>query len=261
MAKKAELSELATALAEEIRQDRRNVSQRAEAVLREVVEQDRDFTFDELQFFTAEAGYDKRKLAQERRRMARVVRLQAIAGTSDERTKLEKSLTAAQADLKKRGPEVQAQIDKLTAELRGLEKSVDSLSRRKSEVDQALLNLTECVCPATSAAAAVKRSQVKTTLGREASDLKTDIQQIETLLMERTDDTNYWLAVRLYDPELIHEGTVGSVIKRQFSPKWTAVKPSLVAELPTMKARLAELESRLAEELADCESVLQQYWR
>ncbi|MCC7336176.1 MAG: hypothetical protein IT422_13880 [Pirellulaceae bacterium] len=266
MAKTTEIQELANEVASQIKKNRRLVLQQAEQVIRAAVEEGRPLDYEEIEFLTAEAGFDRPRINTEMRRLNRVIQLQQRAGTTADRSKLVKHVEATAAEFASRGPELEAQIQQLQAERDKLEKASTTAQRRHEEVLAALDGLTKCV-PATIAAANnAKRGTLKNTVGRELSEMQIDLAQIKLLVAGPVAGSRnpefYWHSLQSFDRDLVvvtHDA--GRQIRYSYSDKWPEAKAQLESELPKREADIQALETQLATELAALESELQVYWR
>jgi len=243
--------------------DRAAVLEHADEILEEMFRDDRPANFEELDFLTSVVGWSRTQQNENYRRVARRVRLQQIAGTSQDRDDLKKFSESAQAAFEAKGPELLDQITKLQAEHAKLEKTATSSARRFEETQNALQELTQVCSPSVAAAVASRCSAIEHDLGQHVSDLRGKLHQIENILKgpEAQRHNLGWDQLRKFDESLVITTVTNGMISYSFSPAWPAAKAKMQAEIPGRQVEIERMQKLLDEALEKAREPLRQYWR
>lgn len=259
--KSSDMQELAVSVAEQVKINRRQTLEIAEQLVRTAVEEGRPLNFEDLDYLSAEVGYDRVKINEEIRRITRVVTLQNQAGTSEEREKLDQVVADAKAELADRKPDIEQQIQQLQTELAKLEKAADSSERRQFEVNQALENLTKLVGPLVAAQYNFKKVNLKSTLGKAIGELEIDLNAAKIMTKLDTNSQTALQALRLQRHDFVEQGDDRGMIHYRIRPEWAAERQQMLEQIPEMESQLAEMQERFDSELAAMEADLRVYWR
>lgn len=237
-----------------------NKVQRADEVLRQIADEERKPTYDELVFFHSELNWSPAEVNGQVRRMNNVVRLQSVAGTADDRQKLAESVAEAKEVLKTRGGELRTEIDKLTVELNKLESSHNALERRHTEVENAVKALREYVPENVRRRLNTRKRMVKETLGLEISERKTRVNLLNVLL-----DPSLCQSKSLWF-EIVQREDYSYAVRNPANPEGWEVTDSYLKAVPNLKQEreqileeIEELQSRYDSELKDIEAGLDHY--
>ena len=130
-----------------IRSDFADRSSESEQLLRELAMEGRtNLLTSERAFLAREMGWDDAEVKRQLRRVNTIMRLQAIAGSPEDR---EAGLNECQTSvdlLAKQGPKIEEKIQKLQAELSGLERDAGTSQRRVEQQAEAVAQLRQH-CP------------------------------------------------------------------------------------------------------------------
>ncbi len=223
----------------------------ADRMLRLIVAENRQPNFTESTYFRGKLNWDPPKVNHELRRMANVMRLQAIAGKKADRAALEAELQTSSEILEREGPRLEKEIAKLTRQKEQLERAASNAQRRNGEVQDALDKLRK---------PELLRSDVLETfnerlqlfgrdVGSKINSLRIEISHRE-LCLNRPDDLSeqQWLdSIRALDADCVRRDESSGVIRWQLNVEtWAVAQSRIQSEIESMRNEIAALESQQA---------------
>lgn len=262
------LDQLATAVASRIETDKVNDLEESERILRLCVEEDREPTFDEARWLWSKMRWDDREVYRQKTRMAKVYRLQAVAGTSEDRARLQAEAEQAKAVLDANAETLRQEIQDKQNTLRSLEQSVSQSAKRLEEVNVALTQLAEM--PPQFILEDAKRIK-----RHGAATFRKRMNEIEVLLSSRAQmvagpKPNYshdtWIGhIKIVDSHAVQpaknaDGRRG--LDYEVNPiRWEKIKADWEAERPALEAELEKLRQEWALVESDIERMHKYYHR
>ncbi len=155
-------------------------SEIADAILRKSVEEDRDFTYDELIELSA-MGWDDAEIRRQRRRMNQVCQYQAIAGTAAEREQLQKAADDAMSDLDTIGSKLREQMEAIKKQLDSLEQDARSKERRLEQCNDAVSRLRDLLPDHVAHQYNHQKRAIASSVKRRYLDLKQQVHRLSVL--------------------------------------------------------------------------------
>jgi hypothetical protein len=233
----------------------------ADAVLREICQSGRRPTFAELTFFQREIGWDSIAVQSQLRRVNNVLRLQAIAGTSDDREASVKEASSAAAVLEKEAPKIRERIEKEQKRLDALERDARLSKKRVTEQSEAAEALRTLAPEHIAAAVRSEVQAIKSSIGREIGDSEVRVNELECCLSpdRYQNEAAYLEVLRRSFRTAVSSGTRGSIIRYSLSAEWPAIRSEIETELSELQAKLVELRAEYSEQIAAAELPLNFY--
>lgn len=231
--------------------------EQAEKILSDVWEDDRELTYPEQMFFRTELGYNDKQLKNEKRRVNSKMQLQAIAGTTDDRTALAKEVERSAKALATKRPKLQQEIDELSKQLRSLERDAAQSEKRSNEASEAVEKLRACVPPTIQAEYDTRKRALNESIRRELFDCETEIKAIETALKLDGNNPDHLDKIRLHR----RPGKQQFVTQNQVTPAWGEYQREAAAKLPTLVEGRDELQIEYDAAKAELDVMLDYYAR
>ena len=217
----------------------------ADDLLREIVQAGRRPNFAEMTFFQRECGWDDRRVTGEMRRMTNVLRLQTIAGTTEDRAAAGAEFESANAIAGKECPKLQAKIEELQTKLAALQRD-ERLSQKLCEEQHAACEQLKALVPEHIAAAVNDEIRIlKSSLGKEISNAKVRANELECCLdPQRYPNEAAWLeTLQRSFRDAVFVGDTGGFIKRALSSAWPTIRLQLENELVELNAKLNDMRA------------------
>lgn len=234
--------------------------QSADRFLMELKLADRPPTRAEYVYFLRELGWDEVEVRTQLRRIGSVLRHKAIAGSVADREAAIVEAEKAAAAHKKHSEKLEAEIKKLTSQLRVLEDD-KRLSQQRVDQQAAAVQALRDIAPdhIKQKHNQLKR-EAKETIGKELSDKKIRLNEIECCLdRNRFPDVHaYFECVKRSYPEAIEYQELWPD-RLQFTKAWPEIKERIEAELDELRPEVEQLEAELAEKLEAAQSELDWY--
>jgi archaellum component FlaC len=207
-------------------------------------------------------GWDEAEVKRQLRRVNTIMRLQAIAGRPEDR---EAALIECQTSvdlLAKQGPKIEEKIEKLRAELSGLERDASTSQKRveaQSEAVQQLRNhcpqdIKERVQQAVQIVEAGIGQDLRTATARHR-----ELQSVLNLGNIYQSPQKHLDALKFLSRAAVLEGASGGFITRAYSPEWPAIKAGSEIEYADLSGRLPELQAEYDEAIRQAELPLSYY--
>lgn len=188
-------------------------------------------------------------LSQKAGRCKQVVRWQQVSGTCADRAADEERLAQAESALAERSEAIEAEIRRLTAELKGLQRDRDLAANDVEARTNAVARLRELVPPRV---AERHRRAVATLspLRLELSEVRTKLQnarQFANIDIERDGQDSVTLQklkliCQSNKPELLQAGVRNDELD---VPGWLKFRQRHIDEIPELESRVAELTTKL----------------
>ncbi len=215
-----------TNIAEAIAQDYAAGVEEADDLLREIKLADREATYDEYVYFRQRLGWEQNEVREQLRRMHSVLRLQAIAGTTEDRNASIAERDKSKKLLDTEGPKLQKQIEELTATLKRLESDATRSAKRVEDQQQAIEDLRKHVPQHVLKRVNTDVGLVSTTIGKELNDAKIRQNEIECCLTPRRypSENAYLQMLQHSNRAAVTETSHNRVIQRTLSPAWPTIR-------------------------------------
>ena len=255
----------------------------AERLLEAVATDGREPTKSEMLWLRSRTDWDDEAIRVNRRRVTKRVRAQAVAGTTSDREALSNRLSKAEDIVSTRGSEIELQIAALTAERDAMLAERDTLARRKSQVDDALQELTECLSPSRLEVLNDARNVLSRGIGRELSDSRSRLQLLEIILAgpeafygkTGRGESSAHATKQDYFSRMLHSVDRDSVEQNSqyvaplgyidqaygYSAAWPAAKARFEAEVSELRTRVEQLTAEFDGEIESLKEFEQEYWR
>lgn len=256
-----ERSDLAAAIAEEAEAQ----LLAADEILREIVTQERQPSFEERLFFTR-LNWTGEQINSQCRRMAQVVKFERIAGTAADREASEAEAATASQLLATEGPKIAEQIAKLQETLQQLERDKHRSLKRVAEQAAAVENLKKLAPPHVTEKANHLRRAYRETTRKELQRVELRLHQLVTTLDER----NYQYKYDWFDA--LGRCFPGHSMNRAFrnhsqaGPQnwfadWDEIQREVKREQAELQQQRAQLQAECAAAEAEIDALLNYYAR
>ena len=239
-------------------------SREAEQLLREVATEGRtELLTSERAYLARELGWDATEITKQLRRVNSILRLQSIAGRPEDREAALQECQTATDLLAKQGPKIEEKIDKLRAELAGLERDATTSAKRVEAQGQAVEQLRSH-CPV-DIAERVKtaRKIVESTIGADLRNAKSRHHELRCILnidnVYASPEKHLESLQRLLPAGVSKTVDSGKMIRLAYSPQWVTLKAECQVELDELTARLPELQAEYDAAVQQAELPLDYY--
>jgi len=234
----------------------------ADNLLREIVNADRRPTIAEQTYFRRRLSWDDKQINDQYRRMASVVRLQAIAGTPSDRQAASAEATTAAKILQTEGPKILDKITKLQQQHDALERDARLSAKRVSEQAEAVVHLRDHLPISIAKEADSLHGSIYQSLAHPVMALQQRQEWITKVLAGRFDDkrSHMSLANKLH-PGATERREEKQYITTDWSADWPRIKKELAAELEGLPAKIAEAQSALDAEMVKVDTLRDYYSR
>lgn len=262
--KRSELEVVGDAVIDKLAIRQHELEEKAEDVLSVAVKEDRDLTYEESMFLYRELSWDRHEQSRQMKRMGRVLRAQAICGTTNDRAELANRVSDCDRKLQEDGEQLRAEIEERQKALGKLEQDARLAHKRLEEVNDHLEILKQQAPPWAQKEATHRRRIINETTRAALHELETDVRHAEVLSdpSRHRNPQAYVDCVKLYDSKMIETGhTDAGVYFERLSPEWSKHVTDMQAELPEKRQRLEQLREQVEAEYAQIDSVLEVYWR
>lgn len=218
------------------------------------------FTADEVAVFDSLA-WDAPKLRREMSRIATMVRWEAEAGTSAERTAAAERLAAADTELCEQAPALEAEMAKLQRQLSALQRAKRDAAVEVDRREGAIKHLQE-LAPSEAVEERDRRILALAPLRQAYGEAVLRQQRIQTLVGLNVDGPDGWRQA-----SLCAETWGRSDLQRHANdryvdmPGWLKFVDELKPELPELEARIAEQRAKLDAAMSDADALLSVYVR
>jgi flagellar biosynthesis GTPase FlhF len=233
----------------------------ADLLLREICQSGRRPTFAELTFFQREIGWDSIAVQSQLRRMNNVLRLQAIAGTSDDREASVKESETAAAVAETELPKLAAKRQKIEVEENRIKRERD-LSAKRCEEQSGAAEQLRTLAPENIAGSVRSAVQtIKSSIGREISDAEVRANELRCCLTPSLYKTEaaYLEVLQRSFGDAVTMVTINRVIRRKLSAAWPGIRAEIETELTELHPKLVELRAQYAEQISAAEQPLSYY--
>jgi hypothetical protein len=237
----------ADTLSNYVRSDFADRAREAEQLVIEVVMEGRtEFLTSERAFLAREMGWDEKQARKELVRVRNILRLQAIAGRPEDR---EAALTECQTSvdlLAKQGPKIEEKIEKLRAELSGLERAASTAQKRVEAQSEAVQQL-RTLCPQdikerVQQAIRIVEAGIGQDL-RTATARHRELQGILNLGNVYESPQKHLDALKFLLRSAVLEGVSSGFVTRAYSPEWPMLRSQCESEYAAICERLPQLQT------------------
>ncbi len=257
------LQRLAGHVAQRIEAEKTDFLVEAENILRQVVEEDRALTFDERKKLWQTMRWDDGELSRQRRRMFNVVQFQAVAGTSQDRERLQAESEQSAKDLQEHGQRLREEIAQREAQLKSLESAASKSSKRVEQANEALEKLATLIPTYLSEEVNLRKRHAGSQFGKRFAELTNELSyrdQVSGGPNGSGYSADTWhMHLRMVDPALLGRDQYGNtqVDQRRFAElktRWNEERPALEQEASKLRSELESAE-------ASREALRKFYWR
>ncbi len=231
---------------EQLSEDASHEFEFADKLLKKIITEDRQPSFAETQFLKSKFGWGESEVVRQRRRMANVLRLKAIAGKKKDREELEAELRTSQEILESQGPKLAKEIEKLTRQKEQLERAVSNAMRRNSEVAEALSQLRK---PELQRQDILENFNARKRHFGAGPQTRMNALAIEIrhrqICLNRPDDMTeqVWLdSIRMLAPKAVARNTESTFARWELTEHWPSVEADMREEIENMQNEVATLE-------------------
>jgi len=234
--------------------------QTADELLREIVNAGRKPNVAEMTYFRRRLNWDERTINEQYRRMASVVRLQAIAGSPQDREAASAEATRAAEVLESESPKIAEQIAKLQAKLGTLERDARLSAKRCEEQAKAVEQLRSHVPDHIRQEADALAASIYQSLGRPLAALKSRQETITKVLAgDYSDKRSHMNWAAKLDPAAVVRREDGRYIVDDWSPSWAAIKQELATELEELPAKIEAAQAAYDTEMIKVDALRNYY--
>jgi hypothetical protein len=231
-----------------VREDFVERSREAESLLVEVAKEGRnDFLVSERAFLVREMGWDVEEQKRQLRRVKTILRLQAIAGTSEDREAALKECQVSTDLLAKEEPKILEQIAKLESKLAGLKRDASTAQKRVEQQGEAVQQL-RTRCPEDikeTVKLAVK--VVEDGIGHQLRDAKARHHELRCILnidnVYESAEKHIEYGLRRLLPEAVQTATEGRMMRYGYSAEWPMLKSQCQLEYAALCQQVPELQA------------------
>lgn len=233
----------------------------ADDLLREISLANRRPTFAELTFLSREVGWNEQRVQAELRRMGNVIRLQAIAGTSQDREALAQETATASKLFESEAPKIIEKRDKLQKQLDAIERDARQAQKRFDDSNEAVRRLRELPSEHIAASVRAEVGRIESTIGREILDGEVRINELQGCLdsVRHRSESMYLESLKRSFRDAVSEIVEGRTLRRVLSPAWPAIREGIQTELAELIPRVETLKAQHAELIAAAERPLNYY--
>lgn len=247
-----------------VRSDFADRSRESEQLLIEIIREGRtELLTSERAFLAREMGWDEAEVKRQMRRVNTIVRLQAIAGRPEDR---DAALIECQTSvdlLAKEGPKIEAKIEKLRAELSGLERAASTAQKRVEAQSEAVQQLRNH-CPqdiVERVRQAVK--VVEAGIGQDLRDAQSRHHELKCILnidnVYESKETHLGFGLKNLLRAAVTQSVEGNMIRLSYSPEWPLLRVECEREFSELSGRLPELQAEYDEAIRQAELPLSYY--
>jgi len=263
------LAQLAAHVAQRLESEKQDANTKAEELLREAVTEDREFELEERQWFWQSLRWDDKELSRQKARITRVMREQAIAGTSDDRAALAAEAEESKRVLRDHGQQLDEEIKAKQAALRLLQDSAAQAAKRLEQAQEACQRLTQMVPPPIADDINMVKKHSARSYKQRLSYLETEISYRHQMMAGCPADpqqADHWFnSLKQVHPELVRGRVTGDGQRGhgyELNPSvWEQVKQQWQAEVAEWEPEVAELRESVEGAEKDIAVLQQHYWR
>ncbi|MBL8820580.1 MAG: hypothetical protein JNL58_31445 [Planctomyces sp.] len=237
-------------------------SREADELLKEVIRGGRTVLLtSERAWLSREMGWDEKQITKELRRVNNIMRLQAIAGTPDDR---EAALDECQTSvdlLAKEGPKIEQKIQELQSKLNGLERDASTAQKRVEAQSQAVQQLRQ-YCPQ-DIVERVKLAvaTVDASIGKELRNAEARLLELRSILnignVYESPIDHLTRGLKFILPAAVSSMVDdGAMIRLSYSPAWPQLKSDCESEYSELSQRLPELRHEYENAIQTAEAPL-----
>jgi small-conductance mechanosensitive channel len=194
-------------------------------------------SYEELLDLQMNHQWEPAQVASLLKHQSKVVQLQMVAGTSQQREELEQAAADADSEFNEKAPKLDAEIQKLTQERNALERKAAQLAKRHDDALNAVESLQALVPEHIKRMVDMRRKALNNSLRREINDNQTRIDQLKNLL----DPSKYENEERHAEAAKFADFNFAAVDGKG---RWRTTA-AFDAAKPEMKKELAELELKV----------------
>jgi len=263
-----DVAEITARVKRQLEQDQDDAYHDADQILRDAVADDHLSLENRKRLFRL-VGWDDKETDKQLKRMRKVAKLQAVAGTAADRQALAAEAEQSAKIFAENRDRLLEEIRTRQSQLRLLEESAAQAQRRQEEVQAALKALTELVPDDVIANERQAKQVVAKSVRERLSELETELAYRRQLAAGQPQDNNqagfWWDQLRKINPNMVRPRTLwdgqpghGYDVDPVL---WSAVTREWEAERPALEAELAELRQEYNEAKAAMAEARQLYWR
>lgn len=234
----------------------RDRAREAELVLLDIAREGRQPTFDERQYFREATGWEGVKLDLQLGRVQRVVKLQAIAGTGEQRRELDRAAAEADEALATTGSQLADLIAATQGKLAALESRKRTLDKRREEAARAIIGLRDNAPDFAKSDAGNLEADLSRSFRHPIESAHIEIRRLRRLLggpPAGGDDLQLWKeAVRRDYLPAINQDRSGRWALDQ--TEYQKRKLFWQSEVERLEAKVADLQSRMEAAIAGNDS-------
>lgn len=247
----------------DIAEDERARVDESEAILHEIIAQDREPNNAELLYFHRDRGWDKKDTRRELFRLRGVIGKQAVAGTSEDRRASIAAAENARQVLDAEGPKLEKKIADAQAKLTALQKDATSFDRRVREQTEAVDHLRGMLPGSLESQYQTAHAQVYQTFGARLRDAQEELERIEIALSESRHGSvqDHVRFVRAHYPEAVTQYQDGRFLRLRFSDRWGAMQAELRDRQAELPATIERLQAEYDHEIGRLDELRDYYTR
>lgn len=251
---------MATSFAEEIAQSHDEDCLEADELLRQITVDNRQPAYPEFVFFQ-KLGWNEKTVRDQLRRMHNVVRLQAVAGTPDDRLAAQNEADTSAEVLAKESPKLAAKIVELQSKLEGFHRDARLSEKRVADQTAAVQQLKELVPQNVSAQVNAERSVIEHSIGQILRDAEIRVNELECCLTPaKYPDEKTWLeTLQRSFRDAVEDVVSNRIMVRKLSPAWPSIRVAIENELIELQAKLVDMRAEYLAAIQQAELPLDHY--
>lgn len=229
-----------------------------EKMVEEAIAEDRLLSFEEITFAKTKLGIEIEDAGRRQiERLKSIQKFQSRAGSQQDRTKQAKHVDDCKAVLDTRGKELDEQIRALQTEQAKLKQNHRLARQRLEQMEENAMKLREKSPPFVRATYNRRKSHIKSTLGRRAKDLATELQLCRTMVAGNPQSKSFQETLKFHHGKLFQPDQFGRM--RLDVAAWELTRQEYGERIHELEKQHAEAERELQTALAETEQILDYY--